>query len=284
MIDYTTPTITERLIFGARRAVSFRSILPLYVCSLLLGLVQSWPILALAGSTGLNNPFLLELSQGGTQPYSDLFLGMAGSGTVAGLWAFALLPAGGIFALVYNFVSGGIIGGWLASERGFWASSRRFFWSFLGLQSMLAMVALLVIVATSSTLLSSPTIVIVVGITLLQLLNSLGEYARAYAVTTNRRNPFAALGAALGFAVRHLPRFLLLTIAGVALHAALIGLAWLLATTLPTTPLAFVWQQVGLAAAVAVKVVRLSWATAFAQDTAAYSSRNANAGEVRAIR
>ncbi len=284
MTDHTEPTTTKSLILGARRALAFRSILPLYMCSLLLGLMQSWPILSLTGSTGLNNPFLLELTQGGTKPYTDLFLGISGSGTVAGLWAFGLLPAGGIFALVYNFVSGGIIGGWLMTERGFWASSRRFFWSFVGLQFVLAMVALLIIVFGGSTLLSAPTVIIVVGMTLLQLLNTLGEYARAYVVVTDRRNPFVALGAAVSFAVRHLPRFLLLTIAGVALHAALIGLAWLLALSLPPTPLSFVWHQMVLAAAVAVKVVRLSWATAFAQDTAVHSSRSASAGDVRAMR
>lgn len=283
MTDLTKPTTTKSLILGTRRALGFRSILPLYMCSLLLGLMQSWPILSLTKSTGLNNPFLLEITRGGTKPYTDLFLGIPGSGTVAGLWAFGLLPAGGIFALVYNFISGGIISGWLMSDRGFWASSRRFFWSFLGLQFVLAMVALLVIVFGGSTLLSSPT-TIIVSITVLQLLNTLGEFARAYVVVMDRRNPFVALGAALSFAVRHLPRFLLLSIAGVALHAVLIGLAWLLALSLPPTPLSFVWHQMVLAAAIAVKLMRLSWATVFAQDTAVHSSRSASAGDVRAMR
>ncbi len=189
-----------------------------------------------------------------------------------------------MFGLLYNLFSGGIISAWHPTGRSFWASSWRFLLTFVAVQTVLVMLAALIVIACSATILSAPLVIGIVGGVVLQLLNSIGEVARGYAVVADRRNPFVVFGMAFALAARRLPAFLLLSIAGLALHAILLVFAWTLATVVPDSPLTMLWQQLLLAAAIGVKAIRLSWATALVQTVPdSYSSRNASAGDVRAI-
>ena len=246
---------------GSVRGLRLRPALPLYLASLVLGIVQAWPLLPLVGSIGLRNPFINDLAQGGGDTYANLFLAMPTSAAVTGLWAFALLVAAFLYAMAYNFFAGGIIAGWRSTNVQGWAACRRYFWTFTGLQMMLVTLTLLVGVITLAVVGLQSTVTVIVLLFIVQLINSVGELARAYAVVHDRRNPFEVWGAAVRFSIGHLPGTLALTFAGFLLHGALVLCAVLLHSMVPTLLLSIVWQQALLIAAIVVKLLRLSWAT-----------------------
>src|SRR5206468_12984238 len=120
-------------------------ILPLYLTGLLLALVQTWPLLA-NRNQALYNPFLGELAAGGSDAYISLFLsGPTRAGQTLGAWVSIALLFGLLFALAYNFYSGGAVSVY-AGTRPFWAGCRRTFWAFIGLGALLLVLLALAII------------------------------------------------------------------------------------------------------------------------------------------
>ncbi len=255
------------LLNGLRQALRLRLLLPLHVCSLLLGLAQTWPLgMATAGGV-LHNPFLGDLASGGGDALANLMLGSPAAPAAAGLWVLALLPLTALFGLAYNFFSGGILGVW-AETRPFWAGCRRTFWAFTGLGLLLILLAALVlVVAVLLGRFVGAVTGLVGGFVLLQIVNLLGEYARALAVARDRRNPFVLLGLAIAFCARRAGGVLLLGLLGLVLHLLVAGLYGVGAGLLGASPLLVVWQQLVLLAALAVKLLRLAWAAEMSNIT-----------------
>lgn len=250
---------------GLQLASNLRLLLPLYLSSLLLGLLQTWPLGIAAARGALRNPFLDDLAGGGADALANLFIANPAAAASVGLWSLALLALGGVFGLVYNFFAGGILSVYTAAHP-FWPGCRRYFWTFTGLGAALVFLALLVIVVLLSlrSLLGNG-VTLALALVLLQLVNVLGEYARALAVVRDRRNPAALLAEAAAFCARRLPGVLLLALAGLLLHAALLALYRLGAGALGASPLVVVWQQVAVLAYVWIKLLRLAWALRYTQ-------------------
>ncbi len=120
---------------GLRQARQFWLILPLYVVGLVLGLVQTWPLLVAGSRGGLHNPFLGELAAGGTDIALDLLIGSPAARTQALAWAGVALLLTLLFGLAYTYCSGGMLNV-AAGMLPFWAGCQRFFWSFLGLGAL----------------------------------------------------------------------------------------------------------------------------------------------------
>src|SRR5215470_15475217 len=183
------------LIGGLRQATRLRLLWPLYLCGLVLGLLQTWPLLVGVARGALFNPFLDYLARGGGDALADLGIASTSAfGTIAGLWAFAALALTVLFGLAYNFFSGGILSVW-AGTRPFWAGCRHMFWAFAGLGVLLVSLAALAlgVAALMGGVLGISGALIVAAV-LLQLINLAGEYARAVAVAHERCNPFVLLG------------------------------------------------------------------------------------------
>ena len=251
--------LRHALVDGLRQAARLRLLLPLYLCGLLLGLVQTWPLAVAGARGGLQRPFLGELAVGGADALANLVLGNGSAAAAAGIWVLLLLPLAALFGLLYNFFSGGVLHVY-AGTRPFWAGCRRTFWSFTALGLLLVLAALAVL---GVALLVGLSLWVSIGVlVLLQLLNLVGEYARAMAVTHDRRNPFVLAGMALRFGVRRLLDILVCCILGVLLHAGLAALYTPVAGLLGPSPLLVLWQQLALFAWLWVKFLRLAWAIA----------------------
>jgi hypothetical protein len=244
----------------------WRAWLPLYIVGLLLGLVQTWPLLGAAARGALSSPFLGTLADGGIEPAIDLFLSDPGTvGAAAGLWALGTFVFTLLFGVAYNFFAGGILNAYLGgAARSFWSACRRTFWSFTGLGLLIVVLALLMIVVGAAL---GGAIgqrgALIVGFILLQIANMLGEYARALAVAGDRRNPFVLFAQACGFCARHPAGTLALASIGVLLHLALVLLYRAVADPIGGSPLLVVWQQLVVLAWLWVKLLRLAWAAAY---------------------
>lgn len=247
---------------GLRRASRLQLLAPLYLAGLVLGLVQTWP-LVLAGGNALRNPFLGRLAGGGTDVLVDLFIARPGTIGNAAAWGGALVPLTLIYGLLYNFFAGGILSAF-AGTRPFWAGCRRTFWSFTGLGTLLPALALVLVlpIALLGGFPNMWTRLIVIGV-LLQLLNILGEYARVIAVVQDRRNPFALLSLSARFCARNMLGVLALALLGLLLHLALAALYLALAVSFGASPLVVIWQQLVALGWVWIKLLRLAWAVSF---------------------
>ncbi len=244
-----------------------RWVLPFYLASLGLGILQSWPML-LTGGAARRSPLSTRLARSDTDAVVDLFLGSPEAFAYVGVWtlvAVALVP---IYGLVYNFWSGGIVS-LAAGTHSFWQGCRRTFWSFtaLGLLVILLMGLAGGVGALLGGLLGWGSLVLVA--VLLALVNGLGEYARAAAAVHGRLNPFVLLGQAFGFCLRHLPGVLLLGLAGLLLHAALLGVYAWAAGRASGGLVAIVLQQLTALLFIWIKALRLSWATAYVRGAEA---------------
>lgn len=242
-----------------------RMLLPLYLCGLLLGLLQTWPLVAALADGAASNPFLGNLASGGIDTLVDLFLASptAAGGTI--LWALVALPLAALFSLAYNFFSGGIVSVY-AGTRPFWAGCRRTFWSFSGLGALLVALLLLLLGAANllcDALRADGQVRLIIAVLLLVLLNTLGEYARVIAVARDRRNPFALIALALGFYARNFGGVLALLLAGLLLQLALTVLYAPIAGALAGTPVLIVWQQLAVLAWLWIKLLRLAWALGY---------------------
>lgn len=248
---------------GLRNVADLRRALPLYLASLILGLVQTWPVLFGFASGRLDRLNLQRLLND-----SDAVVGLLSQTDVLpviGWWVLLLPMISAIYGFVYNLFSGGMLSVWNDS-RSFWAGSRRFFLSFSALGVMLVVLALIVATVTgiiATSVASATTIVIVVGAVVLQVTNLFGEYARAIAVVRDRRNPFVIFGAAISFCVRH-PATFGLGVLGLLLQLGL-GAAYLgLFRFVGSSPLSIVIDQIFVFAWLAIKLLRLAWARAYA--------------------
>jgi hypothetical protein len=260
---------------GIRRAQRFWLILPLYLVGLVLGLVQIWPLLVAGGTKGLRNPFLDELVADGSDAVLDLFLGSAAAPTQALAWAGSALLLTQLFGLAYTFFSGGMLSA-AAGKLSFWAGCRRFFWSFLGLGTLLVVLAglLLFMAGLAGAMLGGAGVGLLAGLLLLQLLNVVGEYARAIALVRDRRNPFAVLWSALSFCLRLLAGVLAVGMLGLLLHAGVVALYVGLAR-MPLGIGALLAQQLVVLVWLWVKLLRLTWALSyvFLADAGAMQTR-----------
>ena len=250
---------------GVRLASHPRLLLPLYVCSLLLGLLQTWPLGIAVARGALRNPFLDDLAGGGTDALANLFIANPQWFATVGLWSVVLLGLGGVFGLLYNFFAGGILSVY-AGARPFWSGCRRYFWTFTGLGVVLMLLALLlVVVLLILRSLLGNGVTLALALVLLQLVNVLGEYARALAVVRDRRNPAALLAAAGAFCLPRIPGVLLLALVGLLLHAGLLAVYRLGAGALGASPLVVAWQQLAVLAFIWIKLLRLAWAVRYTQ-------------------
>jgi hypothetical protein len=244
----------------------WRALLPLYIVGLLLGVVQTWPLIGAATRGALSSSFVGTLAGGGIEPAIDLFLSDPRSvGGEAGLWALATFVFTLLFGVAYNFFSGGIVNTYLGGlARSFWAACRRTFWSFTGLGLLLVVLALLFVVV--GAILGGAVGqrgALIVALILLQLANILGEYARALAVARDRRNPFVLLVQACRFCARYSAGTLALALIGVLLQVVLVLLYRAVAGAIGGSPLAIVWQQLMVLAWLWAKLLRLAWAAAY---------------------
>jgi hypothetical protein len=252
---------------GPRRVLRhWRVLVPLYLVGLLFGLAQTWPLLF---GGGLYNPFLFDLSTGGLDALANLFIGNSSAAGGAGIWAFVALLLALLFGLAYNFFAGGVLTVYV--DRGaFWAGCRRTFWAFTALGVLLLL--LLVLILIGASLLGAALglrAVLIAALVLTQLINIIGEYARAVAVVRDRRNPFALLGRAAGFCVRHLGGVLALALLGLVLHIALVALYTVVADAIGGSVVVILWQQAIAFAWLSVKLLRLAWAASYVQAVSA---------------
>jgi hypothetical protein len=249
--------------YGLRRALRhWRGLLPLYLLGLLLGLLQTWPLLA-AGA--LYNPFLGDLVGGGSDALVNLFLGSPAAAGATGAWLLVALLLAGLFGLGYNFFVGGILSIY-TDQRAFWAGCRFTFWSFTALGALLlTLLALAAIIAGLLGIVLGSRVAVVAALLLIQLINVVGEYARVIAVVRERRNPFALLGAAAAFCARHLGGVLTLALLGLLLHTLLTVLYALATDVLAGSLLALLAQQLVVLAWLWVKLLRLAWAASYVQ-------------------
>lgn len=257
-----------RIVFveGLRYALRLRLLLPLYLSGLLLGLVQTWPLLYAAADGALNNPLLGELARGGSDALVNLMLarpqevGVALTGWLVITLLFTLL-----FSIVYNFFSGGILSSW-AGTRPFWAGCWHTFLSFCGLGGVLVLLAVVsLLIGALLWGAVGGTVVLVLVLLLLQVINLLGEYARALAVVHNRRNPFVLFGMAVGFCVRHTGGVLLLAVLGLLFHGVVLLVARLLLNVGGGAVIGIVVQQLVVLIWLWVKLLRLAWAVSYAR-------------------
>ncbi len=246
---------------GLRCSSRLRLLVPLYLSGLALGLVQTWPLLG--GGIGLSNPFLGRLATGCTDTLLDLLIGSPAAPGAAAAWSGALLLLAAVYGLLYNFFSGGILSVW-AGTRPFWPGCRRTFWTFTALGTLL--LALAFLLALSLALLGGFAGLrtgILALLVLLQVLNVLGEYARAIAVVQDRHNPFALLARSAQFCIRNAGGVLALALLGMLLHAALAASYLAVAGLLGASPLVVLWQQLAALLWVWIKLLRLGWAVSY---------------------
>lgn len=232
-----------------------------YVASLVIGLLQSWPLLA-AGSNALTNPLAERLARGDLDAAIDLFLTRLETFAYVGVWALVALALVPIYGLLYNFWSGGIVS-IAADRRPFWPGGRRIFWSFtaLGLILLLLMGTAVVIGVLLDGLLGWGSLALVA--VLLALINTLGEYARAAAAVEDRQNPFVLLVQALRFCLRRLPGVLALSATGFIVHAVLFAAFGWAASQVSGGFLQVILQQITAFLFIWIKALRLSWATTY---------------------
>ncbi|HEU5099857.1 MAG TPA: hypothetical protein VFU22_12590 [Roseiflexaceae bacterium] len=254
--------IRRAIVGGLTQARRAWLILPLYLVGLALGLLQAWPLLV-AGGNALHNPFLDQLVSGGSDALLDLFIGSPAAAPQALAWAGSSLLLAQLFGLAYTLFSGGMLSV-AAGKNSFWSGCRRFFWSFLGLGAVLVLLAalLLVFAGLGGTTLGRANTGLLIGLLLLQLLNVVGEFARAIGVARDRRNPFVLFGAALAFCLRHPGGVLALGLLGALLHIAVIVL-YLGLAQLPLGVGALLAQQLIVLLWLWIKLLRLTWALSY---------------------
>ena len=254
---------------GLQRALRLRLLLPLYLTGLLLGVVQTWPLLYAAADGMLNNPVMEDLAGGGSDALLNLILD--GSYDVAVVvavtgWLLTTLLLTLVFSLAYNFFSGGILSVW-TDVRSFWAGCRRNLLSFTGLGLILVLLAALTLVGVALLGgLVGGTASLIIALLLLQVINLVGEYARAIGVVHDRRNPLVMFGMAVYFCRRHVGGVLALALLGLLLHGGLLLLYRGVLSGVDNLVVTIIGQQLFVLAWLWIKLLRLGWATSYAQS------------------
>jgi hypothetical protein len=252
---------------GLQRALWLRLLLPLYLTGLLLGLVQTWPLLYAATDGMLNNPVLEDLASGGSDVLLNLMLDGSYDVAVAVTgWLFTTLLLTLVFSLAYNFFSGGILSVW-TDMRSFWAGCQRNLLPFTGLGLILVFLAALtlVVVALLGGLLGG-TASLIIALLLLQVINLVGEYARAIGVMYNRRNPFVMFGMAVRFCVHNAGGVLALALLGLLLHSGLLLFYRGVLSGVDNLVITIIGQQLLVLAWLWIKLLRLAWAAGYVQS------------------
>ncbi len=259
-------TFRAALIGGLLDARRLWLLLPLYITGLVFGVLQAWPVLVVSGSgvlQALNLPALVTNMDGLVQ----LFTSVPNLGVSAVFWVLLALLLTPLYGLFYNLFSGGILSVW--AGRSFWSGCQRMFLTFSGLGVIL--VGLSLGALSFAGLLTSVVGVqfgALIGLVLAQLLNLLGEYARAIGVVRDERNPLKLLVEAGRFCVRY-PGALVLGLIGVLLHGALVLLSSTISAPAGGTLLLPLIDQLVVLAWLWVKLLRLAWALNYvrADDT-----------------
>lgn len=276
-------TFTQALQRGMRSAAHIPTLLPLWLSSLILGIVQTWP-LWLAGGLVLRRPFLGDFATGGADTLIDLFLRNDALTTQLPIWIGTQIPVFMIQHLVYAICAGGMLSVYLGKGR-FGSGSRRYALAFIGLDIILIIMSVLFVgLAALGMFVTSSNIWIIVAVVLMIVLGVVGEYARAIAVVRERRNPFIIFGQALSFCVRHLPGIVLLAL----LASLLLGLVLLISNVIPGIPsapwLMVMIQQLVILALVWIKALRLAWAAHYvAQASQVKAQGNELSGQIPAV-
>lgn len=276
------------LLFGLRNSRNIKLIFPLFLIGLLIGLFQTWPLAWLLDQKLSKSPFLDSLMLSDTSSLINFVLGAPDPmlmGSVISIWLLISICLPLVFGLSYNFFSGGM----LSASNGmhsFWSGCWRFFGSFNLLGALLIVIALIVMGVTIAltNLFSSLTLpILICGLVLLQLLNLLGEYARAIAVVRQRRNAFMLFGAALVFCARHLPGALAFGSFGLLLNLALAAFYWYGSQAISQPIVLIIFQQICLFAWVWIKFLRLLWALFYVHnvEVAHNSAQNDSYGAIQ---
>jgi hypothetical protein len=260
--------LKDTLVTGWRRSLNLSLWLPLYVTSLLFGLIQTWPLLVNADL--VTQPQLGYLATGGVDAGVNLLLSsreaQIQAGTTTMTWLLMSLLLLILYGLAYNFFVGGILSIW-AGTRSFWAGCRYTFWTFIGLGLLLLILVSPVVLITVSAASFLGSGALVVGLVLILLINLLGEYARSIAVARSERNPFKLLGRAFMFNLRHFGGVMSLGGLGTALHFGVVGLYLALGSLVRGTVALALIQQVIVLLWLWVKLLRLAWALSYVQTT-----------------
>ena len=257
----------------ARVLRHWRAIMLLYGINLALGLIQMWPLLQ---GRALYNPFLNDLASGGTTAVVNLFLGASSAWLTVGAWLALAILLLLIYWLAYNFVAGGALSVY-GGVRPFWAGSRRMFWPFTALGLLIALlIGVAVIAGGIIGSLAGSRVGIIISVVLIQIVNLIGEYARALAVARDRRNPFVIFGWACAFCARKIGGVLLLGALGLALLGGLAALYAGVATPLQGSPAIILAQQLLALGWVAIKLLRLAWAISYVQRSDVQPQPTAN--------
>lgn len=251
----------REVVSGAwRDARRVRLWLPLYALSLALGVVQAWPLI---DNRVLHNPFLSELAFGGSDAWTAAAMSNPpGASVTAGLYAATTLVMIMLFGGAYNFVSGAMLSRWDGTGR-YASGGLRYFLTFAVLGVVLLLLAALAIAGGAGGWAAGGGVPAAgIAWAILQLVNLLGEYARALAIAHSRRNPFAVLGLSAAFVWSHAIAVFALAAIGIALQGAMwaaLAIVGILTAAWPP-PLSFALQQAIIFALLWSKVFRLALA------------------------
>lgn len=256
------------LMHGAGRVLQhWPLVLPLYAVSLVLGVLQTWPVWSAVGHGALHNPALATLAAGNTDAVLNIVLssGLGVAAATGGTWVVVAILFAALFGLAYNLFAGGILSVYAGTRR-FWAGCRQTFWSFTGLGVVIVALVLVALVAgVLAGLVGGNVIGLIVALVLVLFINVVGEYARAVAVTHERRNPFVLVWLALRLCVRKLPAVLGFVVLALAISAALTAVYGGLATVLRGSVALVLVQQLLVLFLVALKLLRLGWALSYVE-------------------
>ncbi|MDZ4717697.1 MAG: hypothetical protein SH847_04455 [Roseiflexaceae bacterium] len=250
--------ILAAIVGGLKNASRFRLVLPLYLGVLLLSLIQIWPLF---GNTALYNPVLGALADHTADVFVDLVTNAPdAAASTAAAWSGLTLLLTLLVGAIYNLFSGGMLSAW-AGTRSFWAGSRYFFLSFMGLGFILGFLLVIAIaIGAGIGVAFGLTAGSITAIILAQLVNLFGEYARAAAVTQNRRNPLLLLGSAIRIVLRNRAGTLSLALIGLALHIGVALLYSTLTNRITGFPMTILLEQGVVLAWLWIKALRLAWA------------------------
>ena len=257
-------TLGNTITRGLRSALHFPTLLPLWISTLILGLLQSWP-LWLAGEQLLQRPFLGEVASGGPDMLVDLLLKNDALSTQAPIWLGLQIPVFIIQHIIYAICAGGMLSVYLAKNE-FGRGSMRFALPFIGFDMLLTIaIAIVIGLGVAGIALARSNSWFIPSIIIIVVLGIIGEYARAIAVVHERRNPFVIFGQALSFCARHLPGVALLALLSTIALLIVLGISSML-PSIPGAPwIAVIVQQIVILALIWSKALRLACAGHYVQ-------------------
>jgi hypothetical protein len=250
-------TLGQILKQGFLQSFRAKPVLALYLCNLLVSLIPSIAVVAGLSNGGRNPQILQLLNSDPINTFVDLGINtefISSQGPTILLILLALF----VQRFVYDLLAGGIISSW-DHRYSFWQACKRWCLSnivislFVIILSFISMIIAGTLIGTASLVVGS-----VVGVVLLISISNVGEFARARAVATDRRNPISLFFGALWFCISR-PITWLTCILGL-LIIPLTQFPQTLALSSGTTLLlGIILQQLILLIASWSKILRLSW-------------------------